>query len=315
MSPRRPRIGLALGGGAARGWAHIGVIQYLKDQGIDVDVIGGTSIGAIVGGAEAAGQLDTLREWLEQLEWQDIIRYLDVSFGGGLLQGTRLMDFFRDRLEDAEIEKLDRPFAAVATQLTNGQEVWLQSGSLMDAMRASIALPGLFTPVERDGRWLVDGGLVNPVPVSLCRALGAERIIAVDLNSDILSRRTYPAPQALPEAEEDESAHKAWSSLLKQGDWQGMFGALFHAPMEQWKGYFQRSETAPPSLVDVLAQSVYIMQVRITRARMAGDPPDVLLSPQLSQIRLLEFHRATEAIQEGYNVAERAGEQIRQLME
>ncbi|MAT64802.1 MAG: patatin [Gammaproteobacteria bacterium] len=314
MSRRRPRIGLALGGGAARGWAHIGVIQYLKDEGIDVDVICGTSIGSIVGGAEAAGQLDTLREWLEQLEWQDIIRYLDVTFTGGLLQGTKLMDFFRDRLKDAEIEKLDRPFAAVATELSNGQEVWLQSGSLMDAMRASIALPGLFTPVERDGRWLVDGGLVNPVPVSLCRALGAERIIAVDLNSDILGRRTGNPPRSLP-AEEDASAEKAWGRMLRKGDWQGMFQALFHAPMEQWKSYFQREENAPPSLVDVLAQSVYIMQVRITRARMAGDPPDVLLTPRLSQIRLLEFHRATEAIEEGYKVAERAGDQIKRLLE
>lgn len=314
MSGHRPRIGLALGGGAARGWAHIGVIQYLKDEGIEVDVIGGTSIGAIVGGAETAGQLDTLREWLEQLTWQDIIRYLDVTFTGGLLQGTKLMDFFRDRLQDAEIEKLDRPFAAVATELANGQEIWLQSGSLMDAMRASIALPGLFTPVERDGRWLVDGGLVNPVPVSLCRALGAERIIAVDLNSDILSRRTYHPPEVLP-AEDDESAQKAWAQLFKQGDWQGMFQTLFHKPMEQWKGYFQRAENAPPSLVDVLAQSVYIMQVRITRARMAGDPPDVLLTPRLSQIRLLEFHRASEAIEEGYNVAKRAGDQIKRLVE
>ncbi|BAZ94508.1 patatin family protein [Thiohalobacter sp. COW1] len=314
MSRRRPRIGLALGGGAARGWAHIGVIQYLKDEGIDVDVICGTSIGSIVGGAEAAGQLDTLREWLEQLEWQDIIRYLDVTFTGGLLQGTKLMDFFRERLQDAEIDKLDRPFAAVATELSNGQEVWLQSGSLMDAMRASIALPGLFTPVERDGRWLVDGGLVNPVPVSLCRALGAERIIAVDLNSDILGRRTGKPPRSLP-AEEDESAQKAWGKMLRKGDWQGMFQTLFHAPMEQWKSYFQREASAPPSLVDVLAQSVYIMQVRITRARMAGDPPDVLLTPRLSQIRLLEFHRATEAIEEGYKVARRAGDQIKRLLE
>ncbi|HSH29507.1 MAG TPA: patatin-like phospholipase RssA [Thiohalobacter sp.] len=314
MSRRRPRLGLALGGGAARGWAHIGVIQYLKDEGIDVDVICGTSIGAIVGGAEAAGQLDTLREWLEQLQWQDIIRYLDVTFTGGLLQGTKLMDFFRERLKDAEIDKLDRPFAAVATELSNGQEVWLQSGSLMDTMRASIALPGLFTPVERDGRWLVDGGLVNPVPVSLCRALGAERIIAVDLNSDILGRRTGKPPRSLP-AEEDEAAQKAWGRMFRQGDWQGMFQALFHVPMEQWKSYFQREASAPPSLVDVLAQSVYIMQVRITRARMAGDPPDVLLTPRLSQIRLLEFHRATEAIEEGYNVAKRASDQIKRLVE
>lgn len=310
----RPRIGLALGGGAARGWAHIGILQYLKDAGIEVDVICGTSIGSIVGGAEAAGQLDVLKQWVEKLEWQDIIRYLDISFTGGLIQGNKLIEFFRDRLKDVDIEKLQCPFGVVATDLANGQEVWLRSGSLFSAIRASIALPGLFTPVERDGRWLVDGGLVNPVPVSLCRALGAERIIAVDLNSDILSRRHYQPPKVLPDQKDNES-QQAWSELLRERDWEGMVQAAFNAPMEQWKDYFQREETVPPSLVDVLAQSVYIMQVRITRARMAGDPPDVLLMPRLSQIRLLEFHRAKEAIQEGYEVAQRAEEQIKRLAE
>lgn len=309
---RRPKIGLALGGGAARGWAHIGIIRYLKEAGIDIDVICGTSIGAIVGGAEAAGELDEFAEWVEGLEWQDIIRYLDVTFNGGLIQGTKLIDFFRDQLRDADIEKLDRPFGAVATNLANGQEMWLKSGSLMSAIRASIALPGLFTPEERDGLWLVDGGLVNPVPVSLCRALGADRIIAVDLNSDILSRRHYQAPRVLPDKDDDDVS-RDWSQLLEKRDWQGMFQAAFTAPMEQWKSYFQREETAPPSLVDVLAQSVYIMQVRITRARMAGDPPDVLLMPRLSHIRLLEFHRAKEAIDEGYECARLAASQIEKL--
>ena len=187
-APRKPRVGLALGSGSARGWAHIGVIRALEQAGIRPDYVCGTSIGALVGAAYATGELDRFEQWVLGLGVKDVVGFMDVGSGGGLFKGERLMGFFRDHCADRPIEQLAMPFAAVATSLHNGAEVWLRSGSTLDAVRASIALPGLFAPVLYEGMVLVDGGLVNPVPVSLARAMGADVLIAVDLSSDVLGR-------------------------------------------------------------------------------------------------------------------------------
>ncbi|HEB80592.1 MAG TPA: patatin, partial [Chromatiales bacterium] len=185
----RSRIGVALGSGSARGWAHIGVLQALRRAGVEPDVVCGTSIGALIGGAYALGDLDALGDWVRGLTRRDVVRLLDVRLtGGGLIQGERLMRFFRSRSYDSPIEGLSKAFSAVATDLGTGREVWLGRGPLIDAVRASFALPGLFAPVRRDGHWLVDGALVNPVPISVCRALGAEVVIAVNLNGDRVGR-------------------------------------------------------------------------------------------------------------------------------
>lgn len=294
----RPRIGIALGGGAARGWAHIGILRWLREHDLFPDVICGTSIGALVGAAAASDKLDDLDNWVRTLTWQDVVSYLDVSFSGGLIHGKKLFQFLETRFPDQRIEQLPRPFGVVATNLANGQEVWFRDGSVYRAVRASIALPGLFTPVKYSGQWLVDGGLVNPVPVSLCRALGAERIIAVDLIADLLSRR---APRQ--EAGEASAFDKALSRL-HDIPWLSSLGDNLLSRTHTWLNDLADTRDALPSLVDVVAQSVYIMQVRITRARMAGDPPDVLLTPRLGHIRLLEFHRAAEAVNEGYRCAQ-----------
>ncbi len=195
---RRPRVGLALGSGSARGWAHIGVIRALEQAGIRPDVVCGTSIGALVGAAYAAGELDRLEQWVLGLRISDVAAFVDVSLRSGLLKGERLMDFFRRNFADRPIEDLAMPFAAVATSLHTGAELWLRRGSVLDAVRTSIAVPGLFAPVLCEGSVLVDGGLVNPVPVSLARAMGADVLIAVDLASDILGRhlRTDPPPRS-----------------------------------------------------------------------------------------------------------------------
>ncbi len=312
---RKPRIGVALGGGAARGWAHIGVLRYLDSIGIRPDVVCGTSIGAIVGGAEVTGQVERLESWVRTLEWRDIVAFLDVSFSGGLIEGGKLIEFFSEYFEDRPIESLDRPYGAVATDLFSGQEVWLDEGSLYGAIRASIALPGLFTPVRQDDRWLVDGGLANPVPVSLCRALGADRIIAVDLNADLLSRNRQRCKPPNRRSGRENAEDKALVELLRKRDWRGLFSAVIAEPAGQWRDQLFGGGNGTPSLVDVVAQSVYIMQVRLTRARMAGDPPDVLLTPRLAHIRLMEFHRAGEAIDEGWRAAERAAESLADLLE
>ena len=262
--PPAPRIGLALGGGSARGWAHIGVIRELEALGVEVQLVAGTSIGALVGAIHAGGALGEFEDWVTTLTRRTVFSLLDFQLGGGVLKGARLMDFFRSRFEDRDIEALALPFAATATNLRTGAEVWLRSGSMLDAVRASIALPGLFTPVLHQGRLLVDGGLVNPVPVSLARAMEADLVIAVDLASDLL----------------DRSAHQ-------------------HAAAH---GHALRQ----PSMLDVITASIDIMQVRVSRSRMAGDPPEVLVRPRVAQIGILEFHRAAEAIDAGRDAVREA---------
>lgn len=305
----RPRIGIALGGGAARGWAHIGILRWLREHDLQPDVIAGTSIGALVGAAYAADSLDDLEEWVRTLTWQDVVAYLDLSFGGGFIHGKKLFEFLESRFTDVNIEDLQKVYGAVATELSSGQEVWFREGSMYHAVRASVALPGLFTPVKEDERWLVDGGLVNPVPVSLCRALGAERVIAVDLNADLLNRRA-----AEIQVEEEPSRLDMAFNRIQEIPWLASLGENLVSKTQQWMNDFTRDSNALPSLVDVIAQSVYIMQVRITRARMAGDPPDVLLAPKLAQLRLMDFHRAADAIDEGYRCAEKAAAQIEEQL-
>ena len=195
MRQQQNRLGIALGSGAARGWAHIGILRALEQAGIVPDVVAGTSIGALVGAAYASGRLDRLEEWVTQIDWWEIIRYMDLRLGG--VEGERLMRAFRERVDDVPIETLSKPFGAVATDLHTGREVWFQDGSVLEAVRASIAVPGLFSPVRHRGRWLVDGGLVDPLPVSLCRALGADRVIAVNLNGDIVGKHLGGRPSRL----------------------------------------------------------------------------------------------------------------------
>ncbi len=291
----KPQIGLALGSGSARGWAHIGVIRALQEQGIHPDIITGCSVGSLVGAAYAGGHLETLEKWVNQLDFLDVVRLLDVRMSGGLIEGENLMSSFSDKIAQLNIEELKIPFGAVATDLHSGREVWLQNGSLPAAVRASIALPGLFSPVVLDNRWLVDGGLTNPVPVSLCRAMGAEIIIAVNLNSDIVGKH-------LREHEEDEHIAEERDLFAQMLD--RLNDHIADSRMAQWlKHLEQRREI--PGMFEVMASAINIMQDRITKSRMAGDPPDVLLSPRLGKLGLLEFDRAEEAIAEGYDSVRR----------
>lgn len=283
---RRPRIGVALGGGSARGWAHIGVLMALEEAGIRPDVIAGTSIGALVGAVHAGGQLPAFEEWVRTLTRRDVMSLMDFQFGSGMLKGVRLMDFLRNRFSNADIEELAIPFGATATALETGAEVWLRSGSTIDAVRASIALPALFTPVHHEGRLLVDGGLVNPVPVSLARAMEAEIVIAVDLASGLVGRNLRSS-----EVQPVEQGGHEWLRRLQASVSSLLPSSAPAAP-------------ALPSLLAVMSASIDIMQVRITRSRMAGDPPEVLLRPQVADIGLLDFHRATEAIEAGRRAVE-----------
>ena len=292
-APRRPCVGLALGSGSAHGWAHVGIIRALEQAGVRPDLVCGTSIGALVSAAYAAGELDRFEQWVLGLGIREVVAYMDVGLSGGLLKGERLMTFFRRNFVDRPLEKLAMPFAAVATSLRTGAEVWLRHGSTIDAVRASISLPGLFAPVLWEGSVVVDGGLVNPVPVSLARAMGADVVIAVDLSSDVLGRHLRADVQS--EAPRGDV-----------GDWvrklQDNLAALIPA----------HSPDGPemPSISEVLASSINIMQVRIARSRMAGEPPDLIVAPRLAHFGLLDFHRAKEAIEEGKRAVERVADSL-----
>ena len=291
MTRRRQyrKLALALGGGAARGWAHVGVIRALARADIRPDIVCGTSVGALVGAAYASGELERFEHWLRGMSVTDVLSFMDVRMNGGMIKGERLMNFIRKQFVDHPIDALRMPFGAVATALHTGAEVWLRDGSTIDAVRASTALPGLFTPVVRDGQVLVDGALVNPVPVSLARAMGADVVIAVDLSTDLLGRHLGAADEAATPPAQDsggQSLVSEWRRRLLAGLDSLSFGRV-------------EDEQALPSMLEVLASSLTIMQVRITRSRMAGDPPEIVVAPRLAHLGLLDFHRAAEAIDEG----------------
>jgi NTE family protein len=294
---RYSRIGLVLGGGAARGWAHIGAIRALQDAGIKPDVVCGTSIGALVGAVYANGDLDWLEQWVSRLTWQTVVRLLDLRISGGLLGGRKVIQLFADKFDGRSIAQLNMPFAAVATELDTGREIWLQDGSTVDSVRASIAIPGIFTPVFHNGVWLVDGGLSNPVPVSVARGMRADCVIAIDLNNDILNGRDFggavvETPSLDPDAPRPVALRrngKPWPRWL--------------APAEAAVTDDVRTPPAPsarvPSMLSSIAQSIDIMQVRITRSRLAGEPADILIQPRLGGMGIFDFHRAAPAIEEG----------------
>ena len=286
----RPRFGVALGGGAARGWAHIGVLRALEELGLKPDVVVGTSIGSLVGGAYVTGYLDELEEWVRQLTWQEVLSMLDLRLSGGLIGGMKVIGMLAEGMEGIDITSLDIPFAAVATDMETGREVWLREGPVLDAIRASIALPGLFSPVSRNNRWFVDGGLVNPVPVSLCRGLGGDVVVAVDL-----TRLPYVRNQKrrARSSIEEKGVLEQWS----QAD--GMFSMLQGISSRLPLGR-DDDRDEEPSLVEVMVKSLNIMTSRISMSRLAGEPPELLVAPKLADIALMEFHRANEAIEAGY---------------
>jgi NTE family protein len=298
----RPTIGLALGGGAARGFAHIGFIQALLAKGIVPDVIAGTSIGALAGGLHAAGRLDALETWARALTRRSLFGYLDFNlWGSGLIRGDRLAELLDRELGAVTIDQLPLRFAAIATEVGTGHEIWLTRGRLIDALRAAYALPGVFAPVLIGQRWLVDGALVNPVPVSAARALGARVVIAVNLNADLFGRGTTIASHGTDEPD---------------GRWLEQMTHRLDAPAGAARIVKRQmlGSAGRPGITTVMIEAFNIMQDRITRARLAGDPPDVMVNPRLRSVGLFDFHRAGESIDLGAEAAERALESIEQAL-
>ena len=297
-SPRRPRIGLALGSGAAKGWAHLGVIEVLARAGIPVDVVAGTSAGALVGAALALGRLQALHERVLQLTMREVYATVRLHFSrGGIVSGDGIMAELQRLGIRGDFSDTILPFAAVATDLLQGAEAWLREGDISSAIHASMAIPGIIAPVRRNGRWLLDGGLVNPVPVSLARAMGADMIIAVALDQDISLRHRLPAATSDP--------------LETMADYLPRF--LAH-PLRRVLPDITRREQAP-GYVDVVTGALDIMEAQITRARLAGEPPHVLIRPLLPHIGSFDFDRGEEVIAAGREAAEMALPHIERLLE
>ncbi len=296
------KIGIALGAGSARGIAHIGILQALRDMGIEPHIVCGCSIGALVGASYVTGQLDEFGEWVSALGARDVVRYLGIRpfARGGVAEAAELIEHLSASHGNPDISTLGKPFAAIATDLYAGREVWLEDGPIWDAVRASIAIPGMITPVLERGRWLVDGALVNPVPVSVCRALGADLVIAVN-PSTLMRRSTAQIQLALEEDElpEDNEENTENANFLGRigSALRGATNPIRRLVTDYQEHWSERQER--PATLEVMQGAITIMQDRITRSRLAGEPPDVILLPHVSHIGLLEYHRAAEAIAAG----------------
>jgi NTE family protein len=294
-SQDQPKIGLALGAGAARGWSHIGVLRELADHGIKPDVIAGTSMGAVIGGCYAAGKLDQIEAFARSLTKRRVFTMMDLSFSGmSLITGERLKAALESQLSDVKIEDLPIKFAAVATEVGSGHEVWLQRGELALAIRASYALPGVFEPVRIGDRWLFDGALVNPVPVTVCRALGAEFVIAVNVTADTMYRSRV--------------IRDASSSEPTSGSASGPFSKRPDSSIDDHllPRYFERRAGAAPNVATAMIDAFNIIQDRILRSRLAGDPPDASINARLDTIGMFDFHKADELIEVGRIATKRA---------
>ena len=287
---QKPKLGIALGSGIARGWTHIGVLRAMEEKGVRADIVAGTSIGAVVGGAYVSGGLNALEAWARTLSEVNFFRFLSFKMlGGGLFGGEKLHDLMVQSFGTANIEALDTPFTAVACELRSGHEIWLDDGRLVDALRASFALPGVFDPICRDGRWLVDGALVNPVPVSVCRAMGADVVLSINLAEDIYGR-----------------ARAEREGILGPGKY-GVFNDVLRMPsMGQRQSSdsllrnLLRHDGGAPSMFANMVASLNVIQNRLSRSRLAGDPPDVSIAPKCGHVGLMEFNRADELIEIGY---------------
>ncbi|GIU53730.1 MULTISPECIES: patatin-like phospholipase RssA [Shewanella] len=292
------RIGVALGSGAAKGWAHIGVLKELAEMGVYPDKIAGCSVGALVGAAYANDHLDELESWVRGFSSWDVLGLMDLSWRkGGLISGEKVFDVLAGRIGELKIEQLNKPFSAVATDLYSGQEIWFKEGDLRHAVRASCSMPGFLPPVQLEDRWLVDGAVVNPVPVSMCRAMDVDVVIAVDLNGHrrnsmhmLPQQMKSRAPTALEKQQQEaKESESAFMDILGKGK------EYISGLTEK----FSMSTKSHPGMIAVMSQSMDILEQRHKRARLMGDPPDVCLVPQLADIGTMEFHRAAEAIEAG----------------
>lgn len=287
------KLGLALGSGAARGWAHVGVLRGLKEIGLEPDVIAGCSVGALVGGAHLIGALDEFEAWARELKPLSALSAFSLKLGhGGLIDTASAFSAFSDF--DRNIEELPVKFGAAAVDLGDGKEVWITQGSVIDAARASSAIPVLFHAVEKDGRWLVDGALANPAPVSLARRLGADIVISVDLNAvpRVLDRFDPPPPSVPALRPSDNAVAPTSRPIVRLID-------ETRRQVEEQISLFKQRAGASPHLLETTYAASDIFQMHLARANATANPPDILLKPDMRDAMPTAFDRADEFIEKG----------------
>ena len=302
MKKNKKKIGLVLGSGSARGMSHIGVIRALERMGINPDIVVGCSVGSLVGASYLFGKLNALEAWASSLNKRAIASYFDLNFSmRGFVKKDRMQAFYEEYVCSSHtmISEMSKPFAAVACDLSSGEEIWLKHGHVVDALWASMSYPGLYPAFRQQDRWLVDGGLVNPVPVSIAKSMGADVIIAVNLNADIAKR--HRLSEHIDDVEEPVNLNDTFIGKAKKS---------IQSVAPGWLSSNPKNVLQQPKMFDVLTSSIDIMQDRITRSRLVGDPPDVVLAPRLNHIGLLELHKASEAIAEGEACVERMTEEL-----
>ncbi len=295
------RIGLALGSGSARGWAHIGVIHALEEAGFTVDCVAGTSIGALVGAVYSSGKLFEMEEAVLRLDRKQILMFSDVVLPkSGLIDGRKITNLIEKYVLDTSLEDLPLPLRIIATDLTTGGEVVLQKGNIVEAVRASFSLPGVFIPVRKDGNLLVDGGLVNPVPVSAAKNMGADFVIAVDLNSEMESGSGQNIP-----ADTGKTRGRSGDAVAQVDRAISVLNEKFRLLDIPTVSYIKQkmAKDSFPGIFEILMTSVKIMKRRIAHLSMEANPPDILIQPDLGHINLMGFYYAEEIIAEGYRAA------------
>lgn len=311
MDQRPKKLGLALGSGASRGLAHVGVINALEDAGISVDYIAGSSIGALVGATYAAGSINKFHDFLTTVDWKVVASYFDFNFPQkGLLEGRKLLGLIESLMVESDFENLNIPFCAIATNLSTGEEVHLKDGNLIHAVRASMSLPGIFNPFEIGDNYLVDGGLVNPVPVDVVREMGADIVIAVDLNHDLIKRNGRKKKLKTRRRKRRISVDKD-SRLLTTASNANWFPTKLEQKyrtleksvkqsVNRWLEDRENDEMREPNIFDVIANSINIMEFKITQSKLLEDQPDILIQPKLGHLNLFDYDEAEATIEEGY---------------
>ncbi len=305
---KHKKIGLVLGSGSARGWAHIGAIEAIEEAGIPIHCVAGTSIGAFVGAVYATGDLASLKEFALQMDWKKVISYFDVVFPkSGFMDGKKVHELFSIHTDAKTFDDFKIPVKMIATELKTGKKVVIDSGNIIEGIRASMSVPGIFTPVKQEGKWLVDGGLVDPIPVSAVRNMGADFVIAVDLNSDLISHDYKPTKRSSKE----KMPSKKRNELMMR------ISAQYNSAGKAVKSHFNRWFASPaksPNIIDVMGTSLGIMQEQISRINLAIDPPDILIQPRLGNLKMFDFDQAERSIYEGYTQAKHQIENIKTLL-
>ncbi len=305
------RVSLVLGSGGARGLAHIGIIQWLEEQGYRIESISGCSMGALVGGVYAAGKLDRYREWVCALRRTDVLRFLDLAFHpDGLIKGDRIMDRLREMVGEHKIEQLPIAYTAVATDIERQREVWITKGPLFDAIRGSISVPTLFTPHRYMGLTLLDGGLLNPVPIAPTFRDLTDLTIAVNLNGDpeLDGQAKTPVPTSQIERGEETEDHEDAEGGQAHDDLRGRILNFLDSIGNNLRS--DDEEAGEIGLFELMSQSFETMQNAIAAMKLAAYAPDVLLEVPRDACEAHEFHRAGELIDIGYQIAERGIGQV-----